>query len=47
MKAIQAGIMDMNEAAIKHGIPKTTLKDRLSNRIMHTWYKARTKTVFN
>ena len=27
--------LDVNEAAIKHGIPKTTLKDRLSHRITH------------
>ena len=33
MNAVQAGVMGVNEAAIKHGIPKTTLKDRLSNRI--------------
>ena len=25
----------MNEAAIKHGVPKTTLKDRISNRVTH------------
>ena len=35
MKVIQAGVMGVNEAAIKHRIPKTTLKDRLGNRITH------------
>ena len=35
MKAVQTGIMGVNEAAIKHGVPKTTLKDRISNRVTH------------
>jgi len=35
MKAVQTGIMGVNEAPIKHGVPKTTLKDRLSNRVTH------------
>jgi len=35
MKAVQTGVMGVNEAAIKHGVPKTTLKDRLNNGVTH------------
>ena len=27
--------MGMNRAAIEHGVPRTTLKDRLSGRVIH------------
>ena len=33
--AVITGIMDVKEAAIKHRVPKTTLKDRLRDRVIH------------
>jgi len=35
MNAVKHGEMGLNEAAIAHGIPKTTLKDRISGRVTH------------
>jgi len=29
--------MSINRAAVKHGVPPTTLKDRLSCRLSQTW----------
>ncbi len=35
MKAVQNGVMSANRAAVEYGVPKTTLKDRLSGRVVH------------
>jgi len=35
MKAGQTGLMGVNEAAIKHRVPKTTLKNILNNGVTH------------
>ena len=35
MEAVKSGEMGVNRAALKHGIPKTTLKDRISGRVKH------------
>ena len=35
MKSVQDGISGVNQAATDHGVPKTTLKDRLSGRVTH------------
>jgi len=35
MKAVKTGVMGVNGAVIKHGAPKTTLKDRLNNRVTY------------
>jgi len=35
MKSVQEGKFGVNEAAKQHGIPPTTLKDRLSGRVQH------------
>ena len=35
MNATKMGIMGVNEAAIKHRVSKTTLKDRLRDRVTH------------
>ena len=35
MEAVKSGSMGMNRAAIEHGVPRTTLKDRLSGRVIH------------
>ena len=34
MKAVETGSL-INQAALDHGVPPTTLKDRLSSRVMH------------
>ena len=35
IKAVEYGNSHMNQTAMTHGVPKTTLKDRLSGRIEH------------
>ncbi len=35
MDAVRQGGMGINKAASLHGVPKTTLKDRLSGRVAH------------
>ena len=35
METVKSGYMGMNRAAIEHGVSQTTLKDRLSGRIIH------------
>ncbi len=35
MAAVKDGSMGINMAAIAHGVPRTTLKDRLSGRVIH------------
>ena len=35
MEAVKSGNMGVNQAAREHGIPCTTLKDRLSGRVEH------------
>ena len=35
MKAVSDDGMSINKAAVLHGVPKTTLKDRLSGRVVH------------
>ena len=35
METVKCGYMGMNRAAIEHGVPRTTLKDRLSGRVIH------------
>ena len=35
MNAVKHGEMGLNEAATAHGIPKTTLKDRISGKVTH------------
>lgn len=35
MKAVRDGTMSANKAAIAHGVPRSSLKDRLSGRVEH------------
>ncbi len=35
IKAVQDGLTSINRAADEHGVPRTTLKDRLSGRVVH------------
>ncbi len=35
MQAVKEGRMSVNRAALKHGVPKSTLKDRISGRVKH------------
>ena len=35
MKAVSDDGMSINKAAVLHGVPKTTLKDRLRGRVVH------------
>ena len=35
LKAVQDGAMGCNRAAVEYGVPKTTLKDRVSSRVIH------------
>ena len=35
MDTVKKGIMGANMAALEHGVPRTTLKDRLSRRVIH------------
>ena len=40
METVKSGYMGMNRAAIEHGVPRTTLKDRLSGRVIHMGIKS-------
>ena len=35
MEAVKEGTVSINKAALLHGVPPTTLKDRLSGRVCH------------
>ena len=35
MEAVKSGEMGANRAVLEHGVPKTTLKDRISGRVKH------------
>ena len=35
MEAVKSGEMGVNRAALEHGIPKTTLKNRISGKVKH------------
>ena len=35
LKAVHDGKMSINRAAVEHGVPPTTLKDRLSGRVKY------------
>ena len=35
MEAVKSGEMGLIRAALEHGIPKTTLKDRISRKVKH------------
>ena len=35
MQAVQTGEMGVNRAALEYGVPRTTLKDRISGRVLH------------
>ena len=35
MEAVRKGTMSMNKAAKIHGVPCTTLKDRMSGKVVH------------
>ncbi len=35
MKAVKDGKMGVNRAALEHGVPKTSSKDRLTGRVVH------------
>ena len=35
METVKNGAMGLNRAAIEFGIPKTTLKDRISGKVIH------------
>ena len=35
MEAVETGESGINRAAVDHGVPKTTLKNRLSGRVKH------------
>ena len=35
MEAVRTGSMGVNRAVLEHSVPRTTLKDRLSGRIIH------------
>ena len=35
METVKSGYMGMNRAAIEYGVPRTSLKDRLSGRVIH------------
>ncbi len=35
MKAVKDGKMGVNRAVLEHGVPKTSLKDRLAGRVVH------------
>ena len=37
MKATLSGEMSANQAALQYGVPRSTLKDRLSGRVKHSW----------
>ena len=35
MEAVRKGPISINKAALLHGVPPTTLKDRLSGQVVH------------
>ena len=35
MEAVKDGSMGVNRAALEHGVPRTSLKDRLTGRVIH------------
>ena len=35
MDAVKRGEMGVNRAALEHGVPRTSLKDRLAGRVVH------------
>ena len=35
MEAVKDGSMGVNRAALEHGVPRTSLKDRLAGRVIH------------
>ena len=35
MDAVKSGKMGVNRAAVEHGVPRTTLKDRIAGRVVH------------
>ena len=35
MKAVATGTMGVNRTALEYGVPRTTLKDRISGRVVH------------
>ena len=35
MESVEKGLSGVNQAALQHGVPKTTLKNRLSGRVAH------------
>ena len=35
MEAVKEGKMGVNRAALEHGVPRTTLKDRIAGRVIH------------
>ena len=45
LKAMQDGAMGCNRAAVEYGVPKTTLKDRVSGRVIHGRKSGRAKGV--
>ena len=46
IEAVETGESGVNRAALDHGIPKSTLKDR-NKWSSFTWKKARAKTLLN
>ena len=41
LKAVKDGVMGCNRATMEFGVPKTTLKDRLSGRVTHSCKSSR------
>ena len=37
MREMTSGAMGVNRAAAQYGVPRTTLKDRISGRVVHGW----------
>ena len=35
MESVEKGLSGVNQAALQHGVPKTSLKNRLSGRVVH------------
>ena len=35
MKSVEKGLSGVNQAALQHGVPKTSLKNRLSGHVVH------------
>jgi len=47
MEAVRRGTLSINKAAILHGVPKTTMKDHLSGRVVHGTSTGPTKYLQN